>query len=120
MLEETEFIKNRRRRFKRHLIIKIFLSGEIYCGVATHHLRVSHCTTTHSARIPVDDVSKGTEDFSVIQYVTNVTVYRIFTSSASKELLDIFYFIVVGSYLNRHSFIYLNMLNTANKLSCSL
>jgi hypothetical protein len=98
MLEDTEFIKNRRKRFKRHVIIKIFLSGEIYCGVATHHHRVSHCTTTHSAHTPVDDVSKGIEDFSVIQYVTNVTVYRIFPSSAFIELLDIFYAIVVGSF----------------------
>ena len=91
----------------------------MYGCVATHHLADLHCTTTHSAHTPFDDVSKGIEDFSVIQYVTNVTVYRIFTLSAFIELLDIFYSIVVGSYLNRHSFIHLNMHNTANKLSCS-
>jgi hypothetical protein len=34
------------------------------------------------------------------------------------ELLEIFYFIFVGSCLNRHNFIHLNQLKTSNKLSC--
>jgi hypothetical protein len=29
----------------------------------------------HSTNTPVDDVSEGTEDFSIIQYVTNITVH---------------------------------------------
>jgi hypothetical protein len=65
----------------------IILSGEIYGGVATHHLRVAHCTMTHNVYIPVDDVSKGTMDLSIIQFVANVTVYRIFTSTALHRIV---------------------------------
>ena len=114
MLAETGSLSAiERKLFKDHVITKINISGEIYGGVATHNLRVSHCTTTHSAYTPVDNVSKDTEKFSLIQYVTSVTVYRIFTSSVFIELLEIFYFVVVGS-LNRHNFILLNLPNTAN------
>ena len=120
ILSETECLsKINGTRFKEHLITKIFLSGEIYGSVATHHLLVSHCAKTHSTYTPVDDVSKGTEDFSVIQFVTNVTVCRIFISSAFIELLVIFCFIVVRSCLNPLKFIHLNLLNAANKLSRS-
>ena len=62
---------------------------------------------------------QSTENFSVIQFVTNVRVYRILTSSAFIELLVMFCFIVVGSCPNPLKFIHLNLLNAANKLSRS-
>jgi len=102
-----------RKCFKEHVITKKILSGEIYRGVATHNLRVSHFTTIHSAYTPVDDVSKDIGNFSVIQHVRSVNVYRIFTSSVFIQLLEIFYFVVVGSCPNRHNFICLNLPNTA-------
>jgi hypothetical protein len=71
-----EFIKYRTKPSQKHVIItKIFLSGEMYGDVAKHRLPVLHCTTTHSNNTTVDDVSKGTEDLSIIQYVTNVTLH---------------------------------------------
>jgi hypothetical protein len=116
---QTEFIKNRKKEFQTprcyHQDNLIGRNLQPCCNTAP-----SRCTATHSAYTPVGDISKGTEGLSVIQYVTNVTNYGKFTSSAFIELLAIFCLFVVGNFLNGHKFIHLNPLNTANKLSCSL
>jgi hypothetical protein len=64
------------KRVKQHVIIKIPLSGEFYCGLAINHLHKSHCIRTQNAHTPVYDISKTSKDFLVIEYVLNVTVDR--------------------------------------------
>jgi len=104
-----EFIKNRTNAFPRARCHQDKL-------ISRNLLRC--CKTPASSFTMYHDTQRlHTGQFSVIHYVTKVTVYRIFTLSAFIELLGIFYLIVVGSCLNRHTFIHLNLLNTANKLS---
>ena len=113
------FIKNRWNAFQRapyHQDILIRRNLRRCCNTPPSSFTLYQDTQcVHTGRW----CQQSTEDSSVIQFVTNVTVYRNFTSSAFIELLGIFYFIVVWSCLNRHNFIPANLLNADNKLSRS-
>lgn len=92
------------KRFKHPVITKNILSDEIYGPVATHYLRVSHWTSSHSAQSPVDEINKGTGEIFTIQYDNNDIVHRNFISSAFREMLESSISIVVGGVLNVHNF----------------